>query len=1715
MTPRWPWLLVLLLALWPGQLAGWEEPTLPVIRRVWVDPERLPAELQRATDWVSVSRPTFEATLAQAQRHRDEAQRTPWLVSANYVARCDAEQLQGTAEWDLYSPRGPRSLWRLEPWNLVLRGAPTANGGAALAAGTPPLLLLEGAGRQTVKLAWSLRGETKPDGVWLYLQVPPAPQVHLAIETPAGTLLDWPAARGQVTCRGPTSAGWTGWLVDAGGKVRSELALVVRSPATARRRTQVRLATEYRPAPTGWTWRTALELENAEGSFAAAQLRMDPGIEIDRVLRLPARRPWTGWQVVETASGRFLRLEGQQQREPRLALEIHGHAPGDPAPGATFQLAGLHAPSEWLAGETLSVFVPRELRWQAADLGDYRLAEVPGPAAGDQQTWRWRFEPARLGPLGTLRRPSLRWTGEGSDLEIRQGWWWQIHEPRAAAAWFANVTTRRTTLPHTLAWRLPTGWRVRSVDVKPAGGLRSWHVAEQGGELVLTIHPHESLANTRAMQLLTRLEATEPCLYSARRHLAIPRVVPREGQVVEDWLAYSLPRLPNGVPTLAATLEGPGWLPLPESSVDESWMAAELGVADGRFLATTAADVAQLEVAPLPAQVAADVQAHFDPTTTRLRYRMKVKPLRGRITALPLRFTAPSPGISWQTTDPNAPVWTATDSRHGELRWTTPLLDSQELVAEVAAAAAVPLPIPAAAQWTGSVSWHAPTDGRRLQGKGYWEVRAAEPDAVITARYDATTHEVTWHREAAAVAPVWLSGTKLTTAILPEGRRRHHYETTLFAAAAQTAALNLPAQATEITVELDGQALPCAGTSHLVLELSPGRHRLVCRWEGESAWSLGNPGGVAWPEWLSPVVEVERRRHWHLPADGWVWLPPEGRWLTHDPHLSNTAPPTHGGRERIWEQKVVDPHLAGPMPISPIWVIVAQVLALAAVVAGFRRWPRLRPAAPLLALAMAGLAWGGPSEGRDVAWAVLAAAVVVMAYPTRQAVPRSEPSGSTSPATVVIRGSASAVLLLAALTGDRPIDAATDRGPAVVFVVSGTPETVFVPTDLWRRIERLAREPMPGLPDVAILAGDYRGRVGDDVAQIEAVWRLRVLRGGPVSLPITLGEGRLRQAWLDDLPTVPLTVSPNEPLMFSITGVGEHRLRLTWEQPVVSAGGTRSLRWRLPSAPAAAMTLTFPHQPRDLQTDAGMGMPQLQASPEAWVANIDLGMSGQGGVRWQVDPPGPASGTVAEVHRLEGELHQVTLQSLFQMERLSAGSNDLRWRIPLAWQVIDVEMLPSGPSDTNRIVSWTVQADRERGPQLAVRFREPVSEGNQILISLVRGVPPQPPPPLAWSPSAVLAVGLWQQLAVGGIAGGSERVELELALPRLSDLPSSGGWVGWLGRGVVGPNWKPQRGLSGQSIETWAKVWPRQLAAPTVTAVHRWRGSEPPPLVLRLAVEPSAVQMQTKHRVSLMPVYTEWTAEVEVQATKRPLFLLRGELAGGWRPRKVSGPDLLDWQATGSTLFVWFRRPVADHTRLTLEAAWFPASGADALAARPWPGIKWTDASANDETWQVELSPELRPRRGMPPATWREVTLPRGNRDDARVRRFDVPPPQPGDTLAVEVDRSLSSARFKPTVSETAQGTQVAVATSDPPPVPQYELTLHLRDVAATAIVEPQPVGRDIAVQVRQLGEGVWEWRWRSRSPLGRVGLNVHLPPGMGPPRVVTPGVPDSEPAGP
>jgi hypothetical protein len=485
----------------PGRLAD----PLP-IRRVWLTPDCLAAEMERAKPGVLVPLPRqdFEDRVRQAARAAHAVKNPPRLVEARYHAVLTPDNaLDGACEWKVIHTADAPGLLGLKPLNLALRQPRFENRDALIADfdGRDPALLVEAAGEHAVAVEWSARGEARPDGVRFNLELPPCPVTVVELDLPADRIA---AAEGAVLT-GPLPAEKPDrrrWRAACGG--RSQLTLTVR-PAEGVGPPPLLLANQR-------TTQT-LAADGLDALFEFDLTAIHQGarelvFECDAGLRpYDVSAPGLAkWEAPPPEAGGPTRIV-VRLREPLDKGTVQVRCLGPLGPAADGP-AGESRPVQWTspavrlaaavpAGETLVVKAHPELRLEAWEPNGFRLTETATEA--DEQKTAWRRLTMVGGGAAGAARPKARLRPRAVEFRARQLAWWRV-QPTGARLTLQIAYRVRYGQLFDLQVQLPADWEVDHVDLSPPALLRDWSVKTDAGRSVLQVDLQRPLGPSDAAE---------------------------------------------------------------------------------------------------------------------------------------------------------------------------------------------------------------------------------------------------------------------------------------------------------------------------------------------------------------------------------------------------------------------------------------------------------------------------------------------------------------------------------------------------------------------------------------------------------------------------------------------------------------------------------------------------------------------------------------------------------------------------------------------------------------------------------------------------------------------------------------------------------------------------------------------------------------------------------------------------------------------------------------------------------------------------------------------------------------------------------------------------------------------------------------------------------------------------------------------------------------
>jgi hypothetical protein len=569
------WLLLAvgaLAALWLPASAKEEAADPLPLRRVLLSRARLRVQLERLREGVLVRLPRADFE-ARVRRAANVARIPPRLVEARYRAALADLALTGTAQWKVHHAGPVPALLDLQPggqaFSLALKQPRWENREALLAEfdGRSLSLLVDQAGEHSVTVEWSARTEERPQGLHVDLRIPPAPVAVLELALPADRAivsLDGAPVSGPHPSESPSRKVWK-IVASRRGQVR----LLIRrgggdgtaAVILARARTTQTLQRDGLEAVYSFAldvlhqgvselacWcdpllrPTEVQVPGLDSWEVRAGAR--PGLPSTLVVKLsrPLREGTLrvrclaplgpagpeGAQVRTRTSPR--RAIGNGQRADRTIL---WHSPG------------LHVNGAVPLGEVLELRFHPDLRLRTWKPGSFRLTgtgEVPAPRPGVPLR-RLTLVGGGLRPAGsaggnTNGRPSAELRAGGAHYRARQMAWWQVRPDGMDLTLQIDYQVEHGQL-FQLPVRLPVGWEIEGVEVRPADLLRNWAVDRERSLLRVDLRRPLRAGGEMRPALTVRLRPARAEAL-AGRNLAFPDAVPlgarfREGALAIDF----------------------------------------------------------------------------------------------------------------------------------------------------------------------------------------------------------------------------------------------------------------------------------------------------------------------------------------------------------------------------------------------------------------------------------------------------------------------------------------------------------------------------------------------------------------------------------------------------------------------------------------------------------------------------------------------------------------------------------------------------------------------------------------------------------------------------------------------------------------------------------------------------------------------------------------------------------------------------------------------------------------------------------------------------------------------------------------------------------------------------------------------------------------------------------------------------------------------------
>jgi hypothetical protein len=483
------------------------------LRRVWLDPERVPNAMKQVRLGVLKQLPSteFEALVRRAGLAAASHKEPPRLIEARYRATLVDSALVGTGQWTVHNPGPGARILTLDPLNLAPRQPRFENRDALLADfdGAKPGLLLDERGRHAVSLDWTARGDPGPDGLRFEIKSPACAIASLEVNLPKESILS--VSPDGCLLSGPNPAEAADrrlWRIGFAGK--SQIYLTIRRTELDASGAPLLLA----------KWRSVQDL-NPSGVHATFTLDLKAPRQEVRELRCecdPTLRPYEvtspgleRWEIRAGATPNSPAILSIRYREPLRggAVTIGCLAP---LPASIWTSPHLRLVSAVPRGETLVLRVHPDVRLQDWRPGDFLLTRVATETDGTQVlTLVGGGLQSSTAPASFPARPSATIMTSGVEYRARQRTWWQVR-PRMSSltTQLAYEVARGQLLKLPLA--LPADWRVERVELNPSDLLLDWEIRQAGGPMLIVNlrKPLKSTSDGRPTILTVRLSSARP-----------------------------------------------------------------------------------------------------------------------------------------------------------------------------------------------------------------------------------------------------------------------------------------------------------------------------------------------------------------------------------------------------------------------------------------------------------------------------------------------------------------------------------------------------------------------------------------------------------------------------------------------------------------------------------------------------------------------------------------------------------------------------------------------------------------------------------------------------------------------------------------------------------------------------------------------------------------------------------------------------------------------------------------------------------------------------------------------------------------------------------------------------------------------------------------------------------------------------------------------------
>jgi len=225
-----------------------------------------------------------------------------------------------------------------------------------------------------------------------------------------------------------------------------------------------------------------------------------------------------------------------------------------------------------------------------------------------------------------------------------------------------------------------------------------------------------------------------------------------------------------------------------------------------------------------------------------------------------------------------------------------------------------------------------------------------------------------------------------------------------------------------------------------------------------------------------------------------------------------------------------------------------------------------------------------------------------------------------------------------------------------------------------------------------ITSADYSATVQQDLARIDAVFQVQVLKAGWVELPVTFGEAALGSVTGDPGPVF-LRGTGNGTYALLFSQPGQHKVTLTLTARVRTSPEGRSLELQIPNVAITTFNLTLPEADQTIDLQPKLLQETVPGNANATQLKASLGSTDKVTARWH-----PRVGTKPDMELLasatsatlvtvaDGLIHA---DAHFLIDVLRGQLQQIRVAVPLGQRILDV-------ASEARVKEWTVAEEAGR-----------------------------------------------------------------------------------------------------------------------------------------------------------------------------------------------------------------------------------------------------------------------------------------------------------------------------------------------------------------------------------------------------------------------------------